>query len=305
MISSSMLAHASYSDEVILEYDGVNYGKIIYSGVVDEGDDTFNIELDYGVETRNWTYKNVAPDSICTIEPSDFGGYVIAGLWAYTLSENGMYITREDSEPIQLLSNGQAVVGYGFGYKEYPVKYNSPTSFAFGDNISQNPVHGDTHSYFLYPDGTLYLLQCDFYNDAGERLVTCWQPCFVKNEDSTSQNNAEITVLIHGEKISFDQPPIIINGRTLVPVRAIFETLGATVEWEAETGTVIAKRSNTRVSLSIGNSIMTKNSKDIVLDVAPQLINGRTLVPARAVAEAFECNVDWDGSTSTVIITNK
>lgn len=113
-----------------------------------------------------------------------------------------------------------------------------------------------------------------------------------------------IVVILDGKKIEFDQPPIIINGRTLVPVRAIFEALGATVEWKAETETVIAKRLNTRVSLSIGNSIMTKNSKDIVLDVAPQLLNGRTLVPARAIAEAFECKVDWDNDTQTVLITN-
>lgn len=116
--------------------------------------------------------------------------------------------------------------------------------------------------------------------------------------------NAEITVKLNGKKIDFDQPPIIVNGRTLVPVRAIFEALGATVEWDNTTETVIAKRKNTTISLTIGNNVMQKNNKDITLDIAPQLLNSRTLVPARAIAEAFGCNVDWDNDTQTVLITN-
>nr|QGT51084.1 hypothetical protein Firmicute1046_1600 [uncultured Firmicutes bacterium] len=115
-------------------------------------------------------------------------------------------------------------------------------------------------------------------------------------------NTALITVKLNGQLVNFDQPPTIIDGRTLVPLRAIFEALGATVEWNSETQTVTSKRGSTSVSLSIDSKTMYKNGKAVTLDVPAQLINDRTLVPARAIAEAFGCDVDWDSDTKTVII---
>lgn len=117
-------------------------------------------------------------------------------------------------------------------------------------------------------------------------------------------DTALITVKLNGQLISFDQPPTIIDGRTLVPLRAIFEALGATVEWNGETQTVTSQKGSTSVSLSIDSKTMYKNGKAVTLDVPSQLINDRTLVPARAVAEAFGCDVDWDSDTKTVTITN-
>lgn len=116
--------------------------------------------------------------------------------------------------------------------------------------------------------------------------------------------SSDISVILKGKVISFDQPPIIIDGRTLVPLRAIFEALGATVDWNGETQTVTSKKGNTTVSLTINDSTMYKNGKSITLDVPAQLVNNRTLVPVRAIAEAFDCNVDWNGEIQTVIITD-
>ena len=117
-------------------------------------------------------------------------------------------------------------------------------------------------------------------------------------------NSALITVKINGQLVNFDQPPIIIDGRTLVPLRAIFEALGATVDWNGNTQTVTSKKGSTSISLSIDSNSMYKNGKSVTLDVPAQLINDRTLVPARAVAEAFGCDVDWDDTTKTITITN-
>ncbi len=111
-----------------------------------------------------------------------------------------------------------------------------------------------------------------------------------------------ISVTLDGNNIEFDQPPVLEGGRTLVPLRAIFEALGATVEWTAETQTVTSTRDGVTIVLSIGKSEMYINEQLITLDVAPQLIGGRTLVPVRAVAEGFNCTVDWIADTRTVII---
>lgn len=112
-----------------------------------------------------------------------------------------------------------------------------------------------------------------------------------------------VTVKIDGETVEFDQAPIVVNDRTMVPLRAIFEKLGAVVTWENETNTAIAFKEDITVSVQINNNRMFKNSEIIELDVAPMLVSDRTLVPVRAISEAFECSVDWDEENLEVIIT--
>lgn len=114
----------------------------------------------------------------------------------------------------------------------------------------------------------------------------------------------EITVNLDGRNINFDVAPQIINGRTMVPLRAIFEALGSTVNWDSSTRTVIAKKSGTTVSLTIDSSSMTVNDSLVSLDSPACIIEGRTLVPVRAVSEAFGTNVNWNANTRTVTITS-
>jgi len=113
----------------------------------------------------------------------------------------------------------------------------------------------------------------------------------------------EIKVLVNGTALTFDQPPIIENGRTLVPLRAIFEALGATVDWSQSAQTVTAVKDDVTIVLKIGDAFLTKNGARIALDVPGKLVGGRTLVPARAIAESFGASVGWDQATRTVTIT--
>ena len=113
---------------------------------------------------------------------------------------------------------------------------------------------------------------------------------------------SEIKVVLDGQPLNFDVPPQIINGRTLVPLRVIFEALGASVNWNEAAQTVTAVKDNTTVSLRIGSNILTRNGASATLDVPPQIISSRTMVPARAIAEAFGANVEWVGATQTVVI---
>lgn len=113
-----------------------------------------------------------------------------------------------------------------------------------------------------------------------------------------------ITVLLDGEYVAFDVAPTIIDGRTMVPVRAVFEALGATVDWQADTQKVLSQKGDTEVTLTINDKTLYKNGEAIVLDVPAQLVDGRTLVPVRAISEAYGCYVDWNNWTKTVLITS-
>jgi len=125
---------------------------------------------------------------------------------------------------------------------------------------------------------------------------------------NAAENADEISVIIDGEKVVFDVKPMLINDRTMVPMRAIFEKLGAFVQWDDETQTAFGTDGNILIAFQINNTLMTKSqvsgqNENIILDVPAQLINDRTLVPIRAISEAFECKVDWIDATQTVVIT--
>ena len=120
-----------------------------------------------------------------------------------------------------------------------------------------------------------------------------------------ASESSEIKVKLDGEFISFDTQPQLIGGRTMVPLRAIFEALGATVNWDEDTQTVTSYNEAYLVKCTIGKNEMNVNNEIKMMDVAPMTINDRTLVPARFVAEAFDCKVDWDADKLTVIITSK
>ena len=115
--------------------------------------------------------------------------------------------------------------------------------------------------------------------------------------------NSEISVFINEDRLEFDVPPQIINDRTMVPMRKIFESLGAVVTWDEPTRTATGKKDGVIVNVSIDSKVLFKNGVPKTLDVAPALIDGRTLVPVRAIAESFDCKVDWIGETRTVQIT--
>lgn len=122
----------------------------------------------------------------------------------------------------------------------------------------------------------------------------------------------EIKVLLDGERIEFDVQPIIENDCTLVPIRAIAEKLGAEVVWISPNVFMIKEKEI--VMLSIGSKNMAIGSKNMAIDVfaavsldtPPIIVNNRTLVPLRAISEAFGSDVQWDGETCTVsIISNR
>lgn len=120
-----------------------------------------------------------------------------------------------------------------------------------------------------------------------------------------SADNSEISVFLDATKIEFDVKPQIINERTMVPIRAIFEEMGAVVEWDQSTSTAISTKGDTVVKMTVNSMDMYVNNQLVKMDTSPIVIDGRTLAPARYVAEAFGAEVQWDQQNSAVIINSK
>lgn len=117
-----------------------------------------------------------------------------------------------------------------------------------------------------------------------------------------------ITVIVNGQQIDTPVPARIVNDRTVLPMRVIFESLGAVVNWMPENKMIFATIDDNFIVMQINNYNLvvqssTSNEKKIVeLDVAPFIDSGYTLVPVRAIAETLGAVVDWDPETHIAYI---
>lgn len=128
-------------------------------------------------------------------------------------------------------------------------------------------------------------------------------PASVSAANLVSKENV-IQVFLDGKQMSFESAPKIVNGTTLVPMRAIFSSLGAEVTWDNNKRSVSAKKQGLEISISIGEKMATKNGKEIPLSTPAVIEQGTTYVPLRFVSEALGALVGWNNSTSSISISS-
>jgi len=114
-----------------------------------------------------------------------------------------------------------------------------------------------------------------------------------------------LRVMYNGIEIELEQPPLVVNERALVPMNAIFTALGAEISWDGTTKTVSSEYGDTHIQLQVNSTSAVIDSEIVPLDIAPQVVDSRTFVPARFVAEALDKDVAWDAHTKTILITDK
>lgn len=113
---------------------------------------------------------------------------------------------------------------------------------------------------------------------------------------------SNIKIVINDNTVSSDVPPIIEDGRTLVPLRVVMEYLGAQVTYTNTTKTITVVKSNTILTLTLNKNTVFKNGENIKLDVPAKLVSGRTVVPLRFIGQALGSNVEWQHESKTVVI---
>lgn len=148
----------------------------------------------------------------------------------------------------------------------------------------------------------LNITLADLYDAPLMEIVTAQERAEV--EQILADYYSRVELWLDGEQIlDSDAQPEIKNNRTMIPIRSLAERLGATVEWVQESQQVVMSRAGTTVIMTLGETAATVNGKTMEMDVAPYATNGRTLIPARYVAEFFHQTVNWDQSTRRVEIT--
>ncbi len=154
-----------------------------------------------------------------------------------------------------------------------------------------NPLHSDAYTDINANDNVVVVETLN-----GKKGVLK----VVTNEITMGINNYKANVF--GETVMNDTYPIIINNRTMLPIRFVAEALGATVGWEPSTQSVTITKDSTEINLQIGNNVATKNGAEITLDTVPFIENGRTYLPVRFISEELGADVEWIPETRSVVI---
>ncbi|MBQ3023631.1 MAG: copper amine oxidase N-terminal domain-containing protein [Clostridia bacterium] len=173
----------------------------------------------------------------------------------------------------------------------------------FAEDITTNTSDDIQESYDeTYDEGVNQDITAENYDEEEQ----FYDAEFDEREWGTEENVAfvpdGISVFVNGEQLEFDVEPMIINNRTMVPMRAIFEALGAEVTWDANTRTAIGETNEAIIKISIGKEYLLKNDNIIVLDSPAVIVDNRTFVPVRAIAESLDCKVEWYGEAQVVEI---
>jgi len=241
------------------------------------------------------------------------------------ISENNcnQEIFLHEGQLIELSLDANPTTGYSWQYAKKPdTNILVETEHGFRQKA---PVQGDAKqgadAYFDVDNETRYLPmvgagEVEYWvfqtsgNGATELSLEYsrpWEEAAAPLKSFTIKINVkpQITVMLDNSALEFDVSPVIEDGRTLVPLRAIFEALGAEIAWLPEKSMVIAKKNDKIVELTVGSDIAYRNGSAVKLDVAPKITGDRVLVPLRFVSEAMECKVDWDESSRIINITNQ
>ncbi len=132
-------------------------------------------------------------------------------------------------------------------------------------------------------------------------IATVINPCRTFADNNISNTNVYIDV--NGQRLYPDAPPILSNDRTLVPVRGIFEKLGADVEWYDDQKIAVVNYNNTTINLQVDNPVASINGVQKQMDVPPMIYNNRTMIPLRFIAENLGMSVQWVGEANLATIT--
>ncbi len=232
-------------------------------------------------------------------ERYDITGYQYAEDAFMRAKESGAYITEYNGEP--------KFVFRKFSDYEEPIKKTGIINLYTYAYFEKTPTMTVTYrlngEWYHSSDTIPYTCALDTNKlKKGENTISISANGQEKSYTFMYNPDDEIKVVVNGEKLTFDVAPMIKDGRTLIPLRACFEALGADVEWIDITKTAVGILNNTKVSLSIGSNEMKVNDDVTILDVPPQIVDSRTLVPIRAISEAFGAEVMWDSETKTVNI---
>ena len=317
-----------------IEYDNIyaaDYGLGEEGFVAVKGEECFLMDL-AGEVVFSGDYSSIRlnPDGTVYVI-KNIGGMNVSAI----LDKSGNNLTGFKEYDVNYL-NDRLLVGVKRG--EYPPGVVPPHDY--GMKVALLDSKGNNLTGFKYGNGgdfsNNFMIICEsYYGPSGllnrygaEVLPTVYNDILLTGEDYVfvresdpdtgvpsrigvfkipvdfyeQRHTPPVTVYLNGVELYFDAEPAIVNSRTMVPMRKIFETLGAEISWDEKERKITAIKSDVTIELTIGEGEACINGEAVSLDAPAVIRDSRTLVPLRFVAEALDCDVDWDAADRRVII---
>ena len=258
-------------------YQADTQNPIVYSFFTSTGT-TVNRDEISSIKFTAYAFDNVDIASLTLVYGGTPIGSASGSLLEYSVQTSAMYIGSNSFYVIAKDSAGN-------------IGYSAPIYITITKNESTFGPTPQQGQGYTQADGTwqsrIDSLHTQAYNDA----------------DSYN----DIKVYVNGNRVKLDSQPELINGTTMVPMRAVLEGMGAIVHWNGAKNTVYAYTSNESISLEIGSIYLYTSTKGTkILNQPGEIINQRAYIPVRAVTEAFDCNVQWynDKKVVSIVTTN-
>jgi len=314
-----------------VKVDGKSVGVVSpYTFTNVTGDHTIEVTFEintYTVKATAGSGGSISPSGTITVNSGDSKTFTITPNLGYKISD-----VQVDGKSVGVVSSytfDNITSDYTIEAKFEPITFTITASASLGGSITPSGTitvnSGDSKTFSITP-ATSYKIKDVKVDGVSVGSVSSYtftnitsnhtiEATFEKNVVPPSQTVIILRIgstifTVNGVSNTLDSPPVIKNGRTLLPIRAIIESLGGTVGWDSSEKKVTVTLGSTTIELWIGKSIAKVNGVDTPIDssnskVVPEIINSRTMLPLRFVTENLGCDVQWNGTTKTITITYK
>jgi len=265
-----------------------------------------------GTISRFPNVASYASGTVVTLTAIPASGYTFAG-WSGDLSgaTNPTTIT---------MSTNRSITATFTGLPKYTLTPSAGTGGTITPSTPQAILQGGSTTFTIVPSAGYHIADVSV-DGVSQGIVSSYSFTNVTSNHTISarfeqEKKQTIIVLqignsmftVNGGSVTLDSPPVIMNGRTLVPIRAIIEALGGTVGWDGTARKATVTLGSATIELWIGKNAARVNGANIPIDAAnakvvPEIINGRTMLPLRFVSENLGCSVVWADATKTITIT--
>jgi uncharacterized repeat protein (TIGR02543 family) len=291
------------TDDGVFQYDVVSSYALTTTASPSSG----------GTITKSPDQSSYAPGTIVTLTATPAAGYTFTG-WEWNKSDSPTI------PPIVTMDADKTVTATFTALPTYTLTPSASLWGTITPNTVQTVLQGGSTTFTIVPSAGYHIADVSvdgvsqgivssysFTNVTSNRTITARFEQEKKQTVMVLQiGNSMFTV--NGGSATLDSPPVIKNGRTLVPIRAIIEALGGTVGWDGMKREATVTLGKKTIALWIGKSVATVNGVSTPIDstnakVVPEIINGRTMLPLRFVTENLGATVNWEQSKQTITIT--
>lgn len=169
-----------------------------------------------------------------------------------------------------------------------------------GHSIGGHILHEEPGEYRIVSSNSDFIVDDDDFNVSYANTVLIEMKL---TENLQLPASKDIRAIVNGQLVQFDVAPVVQHGRTLVPIRALADALGADTSWNESRREATVMLDGDEIILPIGRNLAYVNGEEVMIDVAPQIINGRTFIPFRFVGTALGCDIFWDEEARIVTVT--